>query len=179
MKAALRVIIFIFFASLAAIGQFSLISAWPSWFGQINLVLIFLIFTLFFFGFRVALWAAFVLGFWLDLISFQFFGFFIIVLLTTAGLAQLMLKNWLTNRSLYSFFVLILAATILYNFLVACLFYFTAADYTRFFLVQKDFWLALFEQGAWSLLAALLSYHLVAALNRKLQPFFLEPKRFS
>jgi hypothetical protein len=175
-KTIIRLSAFIFFASLVAIFQASLISAWPSFFGQINLVLIVLIFTLFFFGSEIALWLVLIFGLWLGLIYFQFFAFFLIILLVTALLAQVLLKNWLTNRSLYSFLALILTATVVYNFLTAILFYLFLAPAGYFFLVNADFWLALLYQGGWSLAFALLLYHLSTALTKRLQPFFLETK---
>lgn len=175
-KSIVRVSAFIFLASLIVIFQASLISAWPLFFGQINLVLIVLIFILFFFGSESALWLVVIFGFWLGLIYFQFFGFFLVILLITVVLSQLLLKNWLTNRSLYSFLVLILAATVTYNFLAALLSYFFVVAPGYFFLASSGFWLALSYQSGWSLVAALLLYHLAAALTRKLQPFFLEGK---
>ena len=176
MKSIIKIAAFIFLSSLIAIFQAALISAWPSFFGQINLVLIVLIFSLFFFGQEIAFWLVIIFGFWLGLIYFQFFGFFLIILLITAIISQLLLKNWLTNRSLYSFLALILSATVVYNFLAAILFYFFVTSTGYFFLASSSFWLALFYQSGWSLVAALLLYHLAAALTRKLQPFFLESK---
>jgi len=173
-RSILRVAIYIFLASLIAIFQVSLISAWPSYFGQINLVLIVLIFTLFFFGSDSAAWLVLIFGGWLGLFYFQFFAFYPLILLATALVSQLLLKNWLTNRSLYSFLVLISVATVVYNILAAALFYLFVPGYGYFFLSASGFWLALLYQGAWSLLAALLLYHVAAALTKKLQPFFLE-----
>jgi len=171
-----KIIVFIFLASSLALIQFSLISAWPGIFRQINLGLISLIFTLFFFGQRSALWLALILGFWLDLISFKFFGLYLISLVATVLGAQWILKDWLTNRSLYSFLLLILMATLAYNFLVVILFSIFLTDRSLFFLAQKNFWLTLGYQSAWSLLAAALLFNLVASLTKKLQPVFLERK---
>lgn len=176
MKTGLRISAFIFFASLIAVIQASLISAWPSFFGQLNLVLIVLIFILFFFGSEAALWLVAIFGFWLGLIYFQFFAFFLIIFLITVLVSQVLLKNWLTNRSLYSFFALILIATVVFNFLAALFFYFFVATPGYFWLGSGDFWLALLYQSAWSLIAALLLYHLATALTKRLQPFFLESK---
>ncbi|MFA5023556.1 MAG: hypothetical protein WC523_01175 [Patescibacteria group bacterium] len=171
-----KTIIFVLLASALALVQFSLISAWPGIFSQLNLILILLIFTLFFFGFEPALFLALLFGFWLDIFSFEFFGRQLITLVLVVLGTQWILKSWLTNRSLYSFLLLILIATIGYNFLTSGLLFLTLADRGFLFLSQKFFWLALVEQSAWSLLAALLLFNLVASMTRKLQPVFLEKK---
>lgn len=171
-----RYTLLVILASLIAIIQASLFSAWPFFFSQINLVLIAAIFALFFFGSEIAWWLSFVFGFWLGMIYFQFFGFWLLVLIVTVLLSRLLLKNWLTNRSLYSFLVLILAATLIYNFLAAAILSFLPGD-GSFFLIQGIFWKSLIYQGFWSLIAGLLLYHLTAALTHELKPFFLESRK--
>ncbi len=175
-KRVFPLIIFILFASLLAWAQFSLIGAWPGPFRQLNLIIIVLVFILFFFDFRAAAWAALLFGFWLDTLSFQFFGLCMISLLLSVGLGQLLLKNWLTNRSLYSFLVLIFLTTVVYNFLLLIFSYAHSLTSGNPFLVRPSFWLALVYQLAWSLLAALLLFHLTLAASRKWQPLFLEKK---
>lgn len=171
-----QIIFFIFLTSLAAIIQIALIYAWPDFFNQLNLVLITLVFALFFYGLRSSLLVAVVAGFWLDLLSFDFFGFNLIVLGLTAFLVHLILNSWLTNRSLYSFGLLILTATVIYNLTVGSLAYFFAADQVSFFLWRSLFWRQLLYQSIWSSLAAILMFSLVAAATRRLKPFFLEKK---
>lgn len=157
-------------------AQFSLINAWPSFFSQINLVLIVLIFTLFFFSQRTTLLAILISGFWLDLSSFNFFGLYLITLFLIALLARKILTGWLTNRSLYSFLLLILISTVVYNIISGFLLYLSATQPESFFLIQSDFWLTVAQQSAWSLIAALLAFSLTATATRHLKPFFLEKK---
>ena len=171
-----QLIFFIILVSAAALIQGSLIYAWPDFFNQLNLVLISLIFALFFYGFHSALLASVVAGFWLDLLFFNFFGFYVLVLGLSAFLAYLILNSWLTNRSLYSFGLLILIATVVYNFLSGGLAYFFESSPTVFFLGRPLFWQQLLYQIAWSELAAFLMFSLVAAATRRLKPFFLEKK---
>ena len=168
--------VFVLLIVASATLQFSFISALPSWFSQINLVLIAVIFTLFFFDFRAALGAALIGGFWLDLFSFNFFGFHLFLLFLTVLLARWIARGWLTNRSLYSLMFLILAATIGYNLIIGSMTYFFRYDSVRFFLWQREFWLTVVAQSAWSELAALLMFNIAGTLTRRFQPFFLENK---
>ncbi|MFA5000109.1 MAG: hypothetical protein WC545_02015 [Patescibacteria group bacterium] len=174
LKKIAQIIFFIIIVSLAALAQFSFISALPSFWRYLNLPLILIIFFLFFSGERAAFGAALIAGFWLDILFFNFFGLRIITLLVTAWLAQCLFLTWLTNRSLYSFLILILAATLVYNFLTAFGLFLTAPDGTCFFLIKESFWRGLVYQGAWSALAALLAFNLVSVLTRRFRPVFLE-----
>jgi len=169
-----QLIFLIFLISAAAVIQSSLIFSLPPGFSAFNLMLIVLVFTLFFYDFRSALGAALVGGFWLDILAFNFFGFYLIALFLTVWLSDWILRSWLTNRSLYSFGLLIFLATIAYNFLVGILAYF--GSNSPFFLGRSGFWSTLFYQSIWSELAALLMFSLAGALTRRLKPFFLEKK---
>jgi len=171
-----QLIFFIILVSAAAIIQNALIYAWPPFLNQLNLVLISLVFALFFYGFRSALIVSVVAGFWLDLFSFNFFGSSLLVLGLSAALAHLVLNSWLTNRSLYSFGLLILIATVVYNLASGTIAYFSVASAAPFFLGRALFWQQLLYQSIWSELAAILMFSLVAAATRRLKPFFLEKK---
>ncbi|MFA5155621.1 MAG: hypothetical protein WC453_04275 [Patescibacteria group bacterium] len=168
-----QLVLFAGIIATAAIVQFSFIFALPPFFAAANLLLIILIFTLFFYDFRSALGVAFIGGLVLDLFSFYFFGFYLVALLLTAWSAEGILRGWLTNRSLYSFGLLIFLATLFYNLLVGLLAY-LFTDTTAFFLASGGFWRALAYQLVWAELAALLLFNLAAAATRRLTPFFLE-----
>ncbi len=165
---------FVIIVSLAALAQFSLVPAWPGFLAYINLGLIILIFSLFFFDFRGALLAGLVFGFWLDFLSFRFFGFYLLSLFLTLLISAWLLRDRLTNRSLYSFSALLLIATWLYNFLAAILFEIFEANQASFFLFRGDFWKSGLYQSAWGLLAAVFFFHLAAALTKRFKPFFLD-----
>jgi cell shape-determining protein MreD len=159
-----------------AIVQFSFIFPLPTIYSQINLAAIVLVFNLFFFDFRSALYASLILGFWLDLYSFNFFGFYLLLFFFTILLANWILKTWLTNRSLYSFLLLILLAALAYNLFSGFLSYFSGTSSGGFFLWRASFWSNLFYGALWSELAGLLMFSLAGALTRRFQPFFLEKK---
>ncbi len=169
-----QVVIFIALVSVLTLGQLSFILALPTFFKALNLILIFLVFALFFYDLRTA--SAFVLisGFWSDLLSFHFFGFYLIVLFLTVWAAAGILTNWLTNRSLYSFLLLIITVTLIYNFLLGILSYLFFYDRGQFILFQSSFWLFLVYQIAWSALAAIFLFSLASAFTKRFKPFFLE-----
>lgn len=164
--------------SFLALFQFSFISSLADPFRQFNLILIILIFILFFLDFRVASISALIAGFWLDVMSFNFFGFYIIIFFVCLLFAHWILKNWLTNRSLYSLLVIMVGVTIVYNILAAIILYLFSTDYTIFFLVQKNFWLTVAYQSGWSFLSALILFNLAALASKRVKPFFLEKKSY-
>lgn len=171
-----QIIFFFILSSAVAICQFSLINSLPGIWGQINLVLVAAIFTLFFFDWRSALFYAAVSGFWLDLMSFEFFGLYLGALFITSILAHIILKNFLTNRSFYSFFTLITLATIIYNILISVLFYFSFSAGGSSLFAHSSFYLALAYQIIWSLFLALGLFNLAAILTKRFKPFFLVKK---
>lgn len=135
-----------------------------------------LVFTLFFFGLRPALYAAIILGGCLDLYSFNFFGLYLFIFCLTVILVNWILKAWLTNRSLYSFLLLMLIATLAFGLASGLLSYFSALSSGGFFLWSGAFWSKLFYQMIWSELAGLLLFSLTGATARRFQPFFLEKR---
>lgn len=167
----------IFVSVFLAVIQFSYLSALPGPFRQLNLVLIFLIFILFFFGFRPTLWLTLLLGFWLDLMTFKFFGLYLLSLSLTVWAAQGILKNWLTNRSLYSFLLLAIIATLAQNLIVALLMMLVSSTAPGSIFSQKSFWLNSLYQTGWSFLLAGLLFSLVTVFLKKWQPVFLEKSR--
>lgn len=171
-----QILILVVVNLLLVLIQYSFISALPSPWRQFNLVLANLIFILFFLDFKIALLAAFSAGFFLDFLSFNFFGFYLLIFFLTLLLAQWVLKNWLTNRSFYTLAALMLGATIFYNLLAALFLYIISTDYSIIFLAQGSFWLTLFYQGMWSLLFALVLFNLAVVASKRIKPFFLESK---
>lgn len=173
-----QISVLVFILSALTWLQFSLISALPDPYRQFNLVLIVLIFTLFFLDFRLALISALITGFWLDVLSFHFFGFYLIIFFLILLLAEWILKNWLTNRSFYTLLALAAGLTFLYNILAATVLYLFSAEYTTFFLFKSSFWTIVAYQCLWSLGAALIFFNLAAVISKRIKPVFLEKKSF-
>jgi len=172
--------IFVLFLSISflALLQFSFISALPDPYRQLNLILIILTFILFFLDFYTALLSALIAGFWLDVLSFHFFGFYLIIFFSTLFLAQWVLKNWLTNRSFYTLIALMVGLTVFYNLLAATILSVFSSSLNAFFLWQSHFWITLAYQSLWSFLAALILFNLATLVSKRIKPFFLEKKTF-
>ncbi|HAM88353.1 MAG: hypothetical protein US83_C0005G0032 [Candidatus Falkowbacteria bacterium GW2011_GWC2_38_22] len=100
---------------ILGIVQIAFVSGLPVWFREINLMIIALILLLGFSGSRIAYWWGFGLGVMLDIYLFVPFGVNIASLLITVVFSNFLLANFLTNRSLYSFLVLISFAIISYE----------------------------------------------------------------
>jgi hypothetical protein len=83
------------------------------------------------------------------------------------------LNNWLTNRSLYSFLLLLGLASFIYNFLVGIFSYMFLYDHGQFFLWRASFWSFCGYQLLWSLAAAVLLFSLSSAVTKRFKPFFL------
>lgn len=164
--------------SLVAIIQATFISALPPVYFAINLPLTFLLFSLLIFKRESTLILAIIVGFWLDLLSFNFFGLNILIFLVTILLIDFLLNNWLTNRSLYSFLVLSALSVLIYNVLLYSI---LAATYSgqnnfSFFLFESRFWGQLAWQMIWITGFMLLFFNLANSLSKRLKPFFLEKK---
>lgn len=172
-------IIAILLSTITAIAlvvlQFSLISSLPHPWQNINLLSIALILVFLISTKEQAWFMAIILGYFTDLFSFQPFGAAIFSLFLAAIIIHLILDNWLTNRSLYSFLLItvitILAQTFVYHLFIYVFDWSSSAS--SFFLFKVAFWQSL----GWSILTGLLivtlSFHFLVILSRKLQPFFL------
>lgn len=174
----LRWLAYAVFFSLVAIFHSSFISALPPFFSAINLSLILLLFVLLFIDLNTALITSVLLGFWLDISTFSFFGLNSFSLFISILAVNFLLTNWLTNRSLYSFLALSVIGTIVYNFLFYLLLFFwqNGVGDNTFFLFSASFWISLLRQMMWSAAFMIVFFNLANSLSKSLKPFFLEKK---
>lgn len=163
---------------MVAIIQASFISSLPPVFFAINLPLTALLFSLLFFNRNTTLIVAIIMGFWLDILGFNFFGLHTFVFIAIVFLLDFALRNWLTNRSLYSFLVLSVISTIIYDILLysAVAVWQSGQGSFSFFLFQSYFYKQLMWQMFWSAIFMLLFFNLANSLSKHLKPFFLEKK---
>jgi hypothetical protein len=114
---------------------------------KINCPLLCLSFILMFGSFKKAWWWAFGFGLILELFSFQPFGAVFLSFLVVIILGNWLLQHFLTNRSLYSFLVLIFFLFIVYNlFFNIILSIISSHQIEGFFAFFGSFWLNLFFQ---------------------------------
>lgn len=165
-------------SGVLSLAQFSLISALPWPWSNANLVVVAVIFAFLVLGRDRAWFLALTAGWFLDVWSFHPFGLSMLSLLASAVIVHLVLENWLTNRSLYSFLLLtviaISADALIYNILSTILDW--SGSSAQFFLISGAFW----EFLIWSILLGAvivgLFFNLLAVVSRRLQPFFLKDR---
>lgn len=155
--------------------QISFIPSLPFQINHFNLILVILIFILNLYGLRTALWWSAGAGLLLDIFSFSFFGIFLISLSASVVFVYFLLKNFFTNRSLYSFLVLTVVFTIFYEMILGFLNYFisiflTAANLSFLTMV---FWQDLFYQLVFNLATVIMIFYFVNFFSNKLKPAFL------
>lgn len=161
----------IFMVALGAL-QTAFLSAFSGMLGNVNLLLVVLIFILGFAGFDFAIWWSLGAAFLLEIFSFSFFGTYLISLSLTVALAGFLLNHFFTNRSLYSFLALTALATIIYELIINFFsFIFSSSDRYEA-LASLNFW-RVFEQIGLNLLLAFLIYYFLHFLGNSFRPVFL------
>ncbi len=120
---------FIFFVLIFIIHQsFALTLDW-----RFNLWPAILTFTLFAFGEKNSLFMAILIGFLMDNMSILPFGSYLITFFLITVVSFLLAKNFITNRSFISLFILTFISIIIFNFLL----WFLQIIYLWFNLLEK------------------------------------------
>jgi len=176
LKKIWQIIFLVLIASIVFWWQFSFVSGLPAFWSNLNLPLIMIVFALFFYDWRLATTTALVCGLWSDLMSFSVWGLNLITLLLTVAVAKLILTRLLTNRSLYSFVLLIILAGLAAALTKEILLLIISDNHSSFFLIRSHFWQNLGYESLWSLLFSLLMFNGAGFMSRRLQPFFLEKR---
>ncbi|HMB66240.1 MAG TPA: hypothetical protein VKO42_05165 [Patescibacteria group bacterium] len=172
----LRLAFHFLLALFLSIFQLTFIQPLFSWAGHFNLVLVVLVFVLALSGFDKALIWALTLGFGYDIYNFLPFGFFMICFLVTVIIAEFLLRNFFTDKSLYS----LLALTFFVAFVFEFLFYsgtYVVSWYSRdiaLFLIQKEFWLMFFQGVLWNSVAAFVFFYFFNFVSNRLNAVFLK-----
>ncbi|HTX86703.1 MAG TPA: hypothetical protein VMC41_01380 [Candidatus Nanoarchaeia archaeon] len=162
-----------------AILQLAFISALPFWLKELNLILVFLVFSLEWSGGYRTIWWFLFIGLIFDLYFSPWFGFFIILWPLIFIFSALLSKNFFTNRSLYSFLGLTFFATIFYYLAYNAAYYFAgffSADRAPLFFLIKNLWLRLGEGLILNLLAVVALFYLTNLISDRLKPVFIIKK---
>lgn len=99
-------------AAVLVVVQLGFISGLPGILSSLNIIIIMLLFVLVLGGIKMALTWSLVIGFFVDLFSFTFFGLNLISLNVAILITYFLLVGFFTNRSLYSFLTLIIVFTL-------------------------------------------------------------------
>jgi len=170
-----KIVLNIILVIILAIVQIAFISGLPSWFSNLNLILIVLVFVLGLIGFQSAWWWSIGLGILLDIYHFLPFGIFLISLSSAILLTNFLLTNFFTNRSLYSFLALTTLAGIFYNIILYFL-----SFISNFFNISSMFidinGSVLIDEArglAVNIAAAFFIYFFLSLISNRLKPVFL------
>ena len=171
----LRILLHLLGIFFLFVFQTSFIDVLPSWISELNLYLIVLIFILFLYGRGYAFFWGVALGVLLDLYSFLGFGVFVATFALTVVFIHIMAYNFFTNRSLYSFWGLILLATIFYEFSLRIIYHlvhvFTGE--VPLFLSQKYFWITLGQEMIMNAVAILFFFYIFNFVSNRFRPVFI------
>lgn len=170
-----KIVLNIVLAIILAIVQIAFISGLPSWFSNLNLILIVLVFILGLIGFQSAWWWSLGLGILMDIYHFLPFGIFLISLSSAILLTNFLLTNFFTNRSLYSFLALTTLAGIFYNIILYFLsFISNFFNISGVFIKINSGVLVNELRGlAVNILAAIFIYYFLNLISARLKPVFL------
>jgi hypothetical protein len=167
------------FVIILAIVQISFVSGLPVWAGELNLIIVFLIFSLEFGGNKKTIWWFLLIGLLFDLYIPFFFGFFTVLWPLVFLFSRFLSTSFFTNQSLYSFLGLAFFTAIFYYFLFNSLFYlaglFSGSRADLFFL-SKNFWIHFGAGIIANLLAVLLVFYLANLISDRLKPVFIIKK---
>lgn len=129
----------------------------------INLSLVVLVFLLVLFGLEQAVGYWLISGFLMDLFSFKLFGFYTVLFGALLLLVYWLLNNVLTNRSLYSFLLIVTLVTVLYD----------GANWLVFGLPADNLLGSEFKRLLANWLITVVSFYVVSWMSYRLKPVFL------
>jgi len=175
-KIYLRVLLNFILIILVFLIHLSFVRAFDSWFGYLNLSLIFLIFVLETNGLTWALGWILGLGFFFDIFYFLPFGYFLLTFFIVVLISYFLLIGFFTNRSLYSYLGLVFIGTVLYEIVLNSLIYllnFYSSSKT-FFLFIGDFWSELGQELIVNWLVTFIFFYIFSFFNKKFNAVFIK-----
>lgn len=171
----LKIIVTSILILFLVIIQVAFISGLPTYFSNFNVVLVMLVMILGFSSFKNALLWAVAVGFLWDMFSFSLFGLHIFALVASVFLANFLLENILTNRSLYTFLALTVAVSLLYEFLVSALTFLLAIFFNQSLSSNfpANFWVDEFFKVLVNMALAFVLFYLISFFSKRFKPMFL------
>ncbi len=159
--------------------QLGFISGLPLYLNSLNLILIFLVFLLETKTFKIPFIWAFTAGFLMDLYYFNIPGNYLFSLLISLFLMNFLLKNFFTNRSLYSYLALIFFGNLIfkiiwyfYNFVLSFILKNNVAYTFNFLFFKKE----LISLGI-NILAVAIGFYIISFIGSNFKPVFLLRKK--
>lgn len=170
-----RLIANLFLLFLLFIFQMAFVSGLPSWFSNINAVLVVLTLIMGFGDLKTSLVWAVILGTFLDMYSFSVFGLNIFCLALALLAANFLLENLLTNRSLYSILALVAIASLVFQLASLAI----VSLYGLFspggigLELSIHFFLDELSKVIGNMLLAFILFHVLSFISKRFRPMFL------
>jgi rod shape-determining protein MreD len=157
--------------------QVAFIPVLPAWLSSLDLALVILIFILVFGNFTLAMFWALALGFLYDIFSFSIFGLHLFIIVLSITAANFLLKNFFTNRSLYSLGVLVGLTTFFHYILILAGGYLDGLikGQTSASLLEYYF-SGMFKQLVLNLMAAIILFYFLNYFGGRFKPVFLSKR---
>jgi len=170
-----KIILNAFFITFIFILQLSFVSDLSWWFSMLNIILISLIFILVYFGFKITAFWSLGFGFLLDVYSFNYYGLYILSLFLTLLLVNFILVNFITNRSLYSFLVLIIVSLLCFQIILHSLAYFFSFFNEKYLAVffKEFFWFNIVKQILINSALTVFIFYTFSFISNRFKPVFL------
>lgn len=155
--------------------QLAFINGLPAGINNLNLILVVLVFILSLMNLDLAMWWAIGAGFFLDIFLLAPFGLYSASLSLTVISANFLLIHFFTNRSLYTFFSLIILSSIIYefflNFFWCIVRLISGEDIIN--VINYGFWMSELTQIIFNLMAVFIIFNFIGFIGHKLKPVFL------
>lgn len=170
-------ILFLLAVIILMVIQISLINPLSSGLVPLNLVLLLLALFVFQLELIPLLWWSLILGALVDLSSTFPFGTAMVIMIMTSLSLHFLFKNFFTNRSLYTFVLLTMIGTLIYNllfYLGALLFY--SLNLLNYFPFPRNFWSGLLWQTILNIFIAFILFLIAHFIGKRFQKQFLVTK---
>ncbi len=170
----IRVLFIIFFVFLLSSFQVGLVSSLPLGLNHVNMALVLLVVLLALFPYKYILMLSFALGIIFDLYSFSPFGVNILTFIITLSLANFLLNNFFTDRSLRSFIALIFFSSFL-NYFLSILFinfiYFMLGEVV--ILVNRNIFYIFLKEAGYNIALTIILFSTLHYFSNNFKPVFL------
>jgi len=176
MKLLLKFLILI----LLVIAQVSFIPALPFPFFNINIIIIGLTIFLILNNLENSLVLGVLVGVFLDLHSFHFFGLNILSIATALILTYLFSAKFFTNRSVYSFVFLANITLFIFEFtrflLIFLFIFFTQGTFYQE-IIYTNYFTSLIYKFLFSIIITFISFYSINYYSKKMKSFFISVKK--
>lgn len=158
--------------SLVAVLQIALLPA-LNMTATLNLILVVLILSVFVSSRRDAIFGAMILAMIFEAWSFWPFGSWLIILNLITVLAALAVDNFFTNKSLYSYLLLIAVSSLVFE-----LYWLVVASWPAPIVINSELTVLALQKSAINMLAGLVLFYLAVGLSNSFQSVILVKKKY-